>query len=472
MTTSVSDPEDGDTPVCPRVSWAFGLGHDQHAHPLSSGTGCTFGVPTPADAPEHGETENIYGALVVGYTDNGHLGVPAARGEASLLLNPKTQQAEWFDASNGVQITDDPAANGLRKVTSFDAGDWIAFDPVNLANIDSVIARAWGRGTLHLRWNDPKAPPFAQLSFRNRTGWFEVEQALANAPSGSGRLYLTSTSGFELDEVRFVGDGVADVTPPTVGHTLNPAAPNGQNGWYTGDVTLTVNATDNGTVASRQRSTDGGVTWVNANNPLTVTAEGSTTVQYRATDNGGNVSSAGSVTVKIDKTPPAASIAGVDNGGSYAASGTLTPSFAGTDAVSGLASVTGTLDGAPLASGATVQLWTLAVGQRTLVATATDNAGRQGTATTAFTVTTSLADLAAILDHYDGAGVLTSGGESRLRLHLDAAVRHADAGRNESAVRSLGQFLSTARSATFVTDAGARAALAHHAEVLTAQLSA
>ncbi|RIQ22257.1 PQQ-dependent sugar dehydrogenase [Jiangella rhizosphaerae] len=472
VSVSVSDPEDGNTPVCSRVSWAFGLGHDEHAHPLTSGTGCTFGVPTPADAPEHGVTENIYGGLVVGYTDNGHLGVPPARGEASLLLNPKTQQAEWFDASNGVQVTDDPDARGLRKVTSFDAGDWIAFDPVNLVNIDSVVARAWGRGTLHLRWNDPKAAPFATISFRNRTGWFEVEQALTNAPQGSGRLYLTSTSGFELDELRFVGNGVADVTPPTVSHTLNPAAPTGQNGWYTGDVTLTVNATDNGTVASRQRSLDGGVTWANANNPLTITAEGSTTVHYRATDNGGNVSSVGSVTVKIDKTPPAASIGGVENGGSYAASGTLTPSFAGTDAVSGIASVTGTLDGAPLESGSTVQLWTLTVGQHALGATATDNAGRQGTAATTFTVTTSLADLAAIVDHYAGAGALTAAGESRLRLHLDTAVRNAEAGRPDSAVRSLGQFASTARSATFVTDAAARTVLTHHAEVLTAQLSA
>ncbi|TDD97279.1 carbohydrate-binding protein [Jiangella asiatica] len=468
VTVSVSDPEDGDTPVCSRVSWAFGLGHDEHAHPLSSGSGgCTFGVPTPADAPEHGETENIYGALVVGYNDGGHLGVPPARGEAAIVLNPKTQQAEWFDEADGVEITDDSTAHGLRKVTSFDAGDWIAFDPVDLRGIDSVVARAWGRGTLHLRWDDPKAPAFASFSFRNRTGWFEIEQALTNPPEGTGQLYLTSTSGFELDELRFIGDGVADVTPPTVSATINPAAPTGTNGWYTGDVTVTVNATDNGTVASRQRSTDGGVTWVNANNPLTVTAEGTTTVHYRASDNGGNVSAVGSVTVRIDKSPPTASVTGVDDGSSQAASGTLTPSFAGTDAVSGMASATGTLDGEPVESGAAVELWTLTVGQHQVVATATDNAGHQGSATVTFTVTTSLADLASIVDHYAAAGAFSGAGESRLRLHLDTAIRNAAAGREDSAVRALGQFASVAASATFVTDATAREVLGHHAEVLT-----
>lgn len=254
-------------------------------------------------------------------------------------------------------------------------------------------------------------------------------------------------------------------------HSLDPAVPTGQNGWYTGDVALTVNATDNGTVSSRQRSLDGGVTWSNANNPLTTTAEGTTTVHYRATDNGGNVSAVGSVTVRIDDSAPVASIGGVADGSSHAAGGTLTPSFTGTDAVSGLASVTGTLDGAALASGSTVQLWTLPVGSHTLVGTAIDTAGLQGSATVSFTVTTSLADLAAIVDHYDAAGVLTAAGESRLRLHLDAAIRHADAGRDDSAARSLGQFLTAARSSTFVTDAGARAALTHHGEVLVAQLS-
>ncbi|MFD0855929.1 PKD domain-containing protein, partial [Actinomadura adrarensis] len=34
----VSDAEDGDSPVCSRVQWGFGLGHDTHSHPETSGT--------------------------------------------------------------------------------------------------------------------------------------------------------------------------------------------------------------------------------------------------------------------------------------------------------------------------------------------------------------------------------------------------------------------------------------------------
>ena len=112
-----------------------------------------------------------------------------------------------------------------------------------------------------------------------RSGWQTGGHPLAEARSGSGQLYVTSTGGVDVDAFTFVGDGVADRTPPTVSATLNPAAPDGENGWYTGNVTLTVTATDNGTVSSRQYSIDGGTTWLNAANPVTLSAEGATDVR-------------------------------------------------------------------------------------------------------------------------------------------------------------------------------------------------
>src|SRR5699024_4900302 len=58
---SVTDAEDGDTPDCTRMSWTFGLGHDDHAHPLETGTGCEFTIDTPADAVDHGDGEKLFG---------------------------------------------------------------------------------------------------------------------------------------------------------------------------------------------------------------------------------------------------------------------------------------------------------------------------------------------------------------------------------------------------------------------------
>ena len=41
-------------------------------------------------------------------------------------------------------MVDDTTAHGVRKVVSFDAGDWLAYDPVNLVGITGVEARAIG----------------------------------------------------------------------------------------------------------------------------------------------------------------------------------------------------------------------------------------------------------------------------------------------------------------------------------------
>ncbi|MGW2193053.1 OmpL47-type beta-barrel domain-containing protein, partial [Streptosporangium sp. NPDC001682] len=464
----VSDKEDGDNPVCSRVQWTFGLGHDVHAHPETLGTGCSGAWPTPADAPEHGETENIFGVVVVSYRDNGAGDIPGALGDATLILNPKQLQAEHADASSGVTRVEDESASGLAKITSFDAGDWIAYDPVNFAGITGVRTRASGAGTLSLRWDSATADPFATVTVPAGAGWQNVDTALTGAPTGSGKLYVTSTGGVEVDGFTFQGAGVGDETPPTVSATLAPAQPGGENGWYTGNVTLTVTATDNGTVASRQYSLNGGTTWSNANNPVTLSAEGAVEVFYRATDNAGNVSQVGKVTVRIDKTAPVLSVSGVE-AGKHGDSASLTPVFSASDATSGVASVTAAIGDLQVTSGRPVDLWRLALGANTLTVTAKDKAGHVTKQTVAFEVTTSFADLQKLLDGFKAAGLVTGGS---LNDQLQEARKHADKGKTKNAVKSLEQFGKHARDPRKVTDAAVRAVLVRDAEALIAQLRA
>jgi glucose/arabinose dehydrogenase len=464
---TTTDPEDGNATVCSRVSWTFGLGHDSHAHPLSQGTGCQFAIPTPADATEHGETENIFGVVVITYTDGGHAGVPAATTTESLILNPKKQEAEWADASLGVEIVNDSTASGLRKVTSFDAGDWLAWDPANLVSLDAVKVRGSGAGTISLRWNSPSAAPFAQVAVSG-SGWTESQSSLANKPSGTGRLYVTSTGGVDLDALTFVGDGVADVTPPAVSATLSPASPTGQNGWYTSNVSVTVNATDNGTVSTRQRSTDGGATWANANTALTVSAEGTTTVLFRATDNGGNVSPVGSVSIKIDKTQPTLAVSGVTDGATVGNSGEVT--WTAADATSGLDTVAATVDGTAVAGDRPLELWRLPLGAHTLVVTAKDKAGLTRTVTTTFSTSTSLSELTALTERLARAGLVTKAGEPLLEKRLDQALKQVTAGRAAAAISQLQEYVELAKSSANVSDPAASAALQRDANAVVASL--
>ncbi|WP_324649853.1 PQQ-dependent sugar dehydrogenase [Georgenia sp. H159] len=461
---STSDPEEGEDTVCSRVSWTLGLGHDTHAHPEVLGSGCTGAWVMPADAPEHGETEKLFGVVVATYTDGGNGDIPPAQGEVSLTLNPKTQQAEHADVLHGVEVVDDDTAAALSKVTSFDAGDHLAFDPVNFVGIDGIEVRASGSGTLSLRWNAADAAPFATVPV-DSTGWATVAADVTALPQGTGTLYVTSSGGVELDELTVVGDGVADVTPPEVSAELTPGEPDGDAGWYTVPVTVQLAATDNGQVASAEYSTDGGETWNNirnrrsgAINPVTIEGDGVHELLYRIGDSGGNVTD-GTLTIRIDATAPTLTVTGVADGESYGSSATVDLGFAAEDATGGVASISATLDGAEITSGA-LDLSTLALGEHELVVTAVDEAGNSTEETVHFSTTTSIADLRVHLERTIAEGELRTSEAKRLSTFLAQAERHLEAGREAQAGAALERFRD-------VTDV---ALLREHAQALLDQL--
>src|SRR4029453_2763792 len=128
---------------------------------------------------------------------------PALLGDAVTLLNPRELQAEHADAtSGGTQVVDDATAHGVRKVTSFDEGDWLTYDPVNLVGITGVEARAIGTGTLSLRWGAADADAFLTIDVANTSGaWQEISSPLLEVPEGTDRLYVPSTGGGALDQL-------------------------------------------------------------------------------------------------------------------------------------------------------------------------------------------------------------------------------------------------------------------------------
>ena len=137
-------------------------------------------------------------------------------------------------------------------------------------------------------------------------------------------------------------DLAVESTAPQTAATLSPAAPNGENGWYTSNVTMDLSATDDCSgVARTEYSVDGGATWTPYGGQLSFTAEGIVTVQFRSVDRAGNTETAGSTTIKIDKTAPAATIT-ADPAKLWPPDGRavdVTLSGSGSDATSGLASV-------------------------------------------------------------------------------------------------------------------------------------
>lgn len=308
FSVTTNDAEDGTATVCSNVSWTWGLGHDTHAHPEVSGTGCSGTFNTNASAADHGEGAYLYGVAVISYKDQGANGVASASGEVSVVLNHKTLEAEFAAELSGVTTYADESADSGRAIRGLDNGDYLKYEPVNFVDIDSAIVRATGDGEVELRWNDPAAEPFAVATIPGGSGWKDVEVSLDGAPEGTGVLYVTSADALAVDSVSAVGSGVADAEAPAVSHTLTPSAPTGVGGVYNEAVRLAVAATDNAALQSVQYSLNGGTSWTNlaANQQYSVTfsTNGTYDVTYRATDTSGNVSEIGSVSFTIDLDAP------------------------------------------------------------------------------------------------------------------------------------------------------------------------
>jgi cytochrome c len=98
---------------------------------------------------------------------------------------------------------------------------------------------------------------------------------------------------------------VEDTTAPTTEATLNPAEPDGEDGWYVSPVQVTLTADDGegSGVAATEYRVDGGE-WQAYQGPVTVAADGEHVVEYRSSDEAGNEEPPGSVSFKIDRTAP------------------------------------------------------------------------------------------------------------------------------------------------------------------------
>jgi len=80
----------------------------------------------------------------------------------------------------------------------------------------------------------------------------------------------------------------------------------GEEGWYTSDVTLTLDAGDEDSDVARTEFSFDGETWETYSEPLLISDEGETDIWFRSTDAAGNVEASDSIRVVIFKLPPTA----------------------------------------------------------------------------------------------------------------------------------------------------------------------
>ncbi|MFJ5620651.1 ThuA domain-containing protein [Micromonospora sp. NPDC093243] len=255
---------------------------------------------------------------------------------------------------------------------------------------------------------------------------------------------------------------LVDTTPPSVSVAVDPAAPNGANGWYVSPVTVSASATDDSSGPLRISYAVGDGEWVDYRQPVAVTENGKRELRFRAVDEAGNVSPLSVVSVQVDSAAPVVSFGGVKDGGTYQLGAQLPVTASAQDAASGVASVQVRLDGEPV-TGAVAPT----AGTHRVTAVATDKAGNVVEATASFEVVATFAHTGALLERYRAQGLVLPHRAAALKGQLQVAERMAKAGRKAQAEAALDRFASFAAT---VADERARTQLLAAGAYLKAHL--
>ncbi|MEU8264702.1 ThuA domain-containing protein [Micromonospora sp. NPDC048999] len=247
-TVKVTDPEDGEID-CAKVVLQSYLGHDEHAHPLESYTGCSGTVQTSLSSG-HGAEANVFAVLEASYTDKGGVGgAGPLTGRSLVQLQPKRKQAEYFSATGRVPGSDsngDPgvqrentgdSAGGYQNIGWIEDGDWWSFAPTNLTGVDSlrfrVASNATG-GLIEVRTGTYDGPLVATATVPVTGAWqtyTDVTVALTGASTTTGPLFFVARrpvgtthkdSLFNVNWVDFLGRGITENAPPVVTATATP----------------------------------------------------------------------------------------------------------------------------------------------------------------------------------------------------------------------------------------------------------
>lgn len=233
-----------------------------------------------------------------------------------------------------------------------------------------------------------------------------------------------------------------DAIAPATTATADPAKPTGANNWYTSPITVSMAATDaTSGVAKTEYQSDGGA-WTAYTTPITVTGDGAHTVSYRSVDKAGNVESSKTLTFKIDATAPVVKVTGVTDGSLSGDSASIAVGYQVSDATSGVASTSALLDGKTIADRTSLALYTLDLGQHTLVVTGVDKAGNQAVATIRFYITTSWTDIRSLIGQFYAHQQLNWKVTQTLTKQIGKAEQAEGKGDYSTAIRDLRQFES------------------------------
>jgi hypothetical protein len=328
-----------------------------------TGTGTPFlkyiigGTPSFTIA-EHGDP-NVGAINPDGASSDGGIAVAAVASDDSGLNTP-----EAFSSRGPTQRRFDVNGNRLPAPEIRAKPDIAAADKIT-TTVSSLFQPFFGTSAA-----TPSAAGIAAL-MRSANSSLSVDTVEAILKQRAGNVDCVNDVGASFPDFEcgfgfvFADSAVRaslDGSPPAVTAGLNPGAPTGQNGFYTGDVIVSWSESDPESPISGFSGCD----------PVTVNTDGVHTFSCTATSVGGP--GTGSVTVKRDASAPSAPvIAGIKAGKTTAAKLPKTAACSASDPTSGVARCT-------------VAGFSRAAGRHTLTATAVNGAGLSAASSLTYTV--------------------------------------------------------------------------------------
>ncbi|MDX3852782.1 PQQ-dependent sugar dehydrogenase [Streptomyces sp. AK02-01A] len=216
VTASATDPQDG--PIdCSKVIVRIALGHQEHAHEVAEGTGCSTTFNT---GPIHsGLDATQFYVVRATYTDKGAAGSVPLTGERQLTLWPKRWQAEHFAQLSGPQIITASGAEGGKRLGDVQNGEWVRYHPVSLQGVTGLKARVSSDkagNVATFRYDSVTGPVVARVTVPNTGGWetyAEISVPVTGADERPRDLYVVFTGGsgaiLDLDSYTFTGPGIS-----------------------------------------------------------------------------------------------------------------------------------------------------------------------------------------------------------------------------------------------------------------------
>ena len=226
------------------------LGHDAHTHPTIEYPGTSGSVVTDLGGG-HSEDMKVFFALDARYTDGGgEGGVPPLTGSSTVVLQPKHKEAEHADGALGAEtgaIAGDLDGGGGAGLVGLNAGDWAAYEPINLTGVDAFafrVASSRAGGGIELRKDSPTGDVLGSVAVPNTGGAQRWADVTVDTPESTETMALyvvfTGTADFRMNFWEVDGKGLSETTRPQVQIT----SPTDMQAVEPGTSTLTATATD------------------------------------------------------------------------------------------------------------------------------------------------------------------------------------------------------------------------------------